>query len=227
MDNIDQGITSVQENPNPVGKVDSQVTKRSKPASRRRKQTGRPTNRTAEPEDFSPRDSSNLMNNPNREIPRMTQWRCREEVMWTHSKILGGSHLYKPVDEDPETGEVGPTVFTVVIPDWEEPHLFDYSRGFWFPAGKTVIDPMVDRILPRQFDPLNFNCLVDPRLVNYARYNLPIKDKFRFKAEVENKVQKMDEMVVPEPLDPNWKPSTVGDNPMTLPDPTKKPGMSF
>ena len=158
-----------------------------------------------------------LNSQPSKSIPRVSSWIAREEVMWSHSAIDGGSYLYPKG-----------TIIEVAISQYEEPHRFDYSREFWFPEGRTVVDPRLDRVLPRQFEPLDFSILVDPRMVNYARNKIATKKKFNFKSEVENPQVAIDSMPDPVPLDPeqlvNPKDEPQKFNPS---DPSARPGMRF
>lgn len=153
-------------------------------------------------------------------IPRQSVWVAREEVVWTHNNIPGMCAVYAKG-----------TTITVVISDHEEPHRFDYAREFWFPEGKKIIDPSVDRVLPRQFEPLDFSVLVDPKLVNYARRNLPVGEpangkpgKFKFKKESEVADFRLDE--APKPLDPEQLVKPPEEPQVFNPtDPRNRPGM--
>ena len=155
---------------------------------------------------------------PSKPIPRVSKWVAREEVMWSHSVIDGGSYLYPKG-----------TIIEVVVSKYEEPHRFDYSREFWFPEGMTVIDPRIDRVLPRQFEPLDFDILVDPKMVNYARNKIPTKKaKFQFKSEVDDPRVSIDLMADPEPLNPNDLVNPPEETQKFNPsDPSARPGMKF
>jgi hypothetical protein len=184
------------------------------PTRRKRRVKTAPTNPTRLAIDTPPDVVRERRTKP---IPRFSQWVVREPVVWAHSNIDGGSYLY-------EKG----MVIDVVISEHEEPRLFDYSREFWFPEGMTVIDPRVDRVLPRQMEPLNFDCLVDPKHVNYARHKIPTKKKFDFRSEVDDPKKTIESMPEPEPLDPQEliapKEAPQVFNPT---DPSKRPGMTF
>ena len=166
-----------------------------RPASRRPKRSSPYKKEAVSADREQAMEPSQTAVSPRGVIPRITVWICRETVIWSHKRLPLGSVLFRGAQEykDPDT-------WTVTIPDYEEPHLWDYSQGFWFPAGRKVIDISTDRVLPRQFEPRDFSCLVDPRLVLYARENRKVSNKFKFKQIEESQVP-VEQMDLPVPLD--------------------------
>ena len=140
------------------------------------------------------------------QVPRLSHWFCREdEVFWTRGDH--GGCLYKKGD-----------VVTVDFADYEQPHRFDYGRGFWYPEGAKIVDLNTMRCMPWQFEPFHPDgkretvelwkrLLVNPLMLNYARAKVEVPDPkakkpFLFKFESEDRVQDIGKLGLPEPIDP-------------------------
>jgi hypothetical protein len=142
-----------------------------------------------------------------RPVPHVTQWVCREEVIWHRSDF--GAVRY-------EKG----TVISVEFPPHVTPHRWDYAREFWYPEGVEIVDLNTMTALPRQFEPIDprgaretvelwHTILVNPKMLNYARANVPVgaapvnrvPNPFMFKFEAEDRARLVADLDIPEPLD--------------------------
>ena len=80
--------------------------------------------------------------------------------------------------------------------DWK----WQYSGGWWHPEAIDVVDPALNLLIPRHFEPLDFSILVDPKDVYRARRNLPVERSWKFKAEIERSEEDLDALPDPTPI---------------------------